>query len=179
MKYKGQKLDGPSEDYIVFPRREEDIVFCVRAIINYDECDKLDPRPEPPLRLLPGGKSGRTQANVEDPKFKEELNKWAERRTHYMIIKSLEPSEDIEWEQVKLEDPSTWELAEKELAEAGFTAAEVTMLIRKIMQVNGLDEDKIKEATESFLVGQANIQSELISQNSEQSDTPSGEPVNA
>lgn len=177
MKYKGQKLEGPAEDYIVFPRREGNIVFRIRAILNYDECDQLDPRPEPPLRLLPGGKTGRQQANVEDPKYKKELDDWAHRRTLYMIIKSLEPSEDIEWERVTLSDPNTWTEVDAELAEAGFTAAESTMLIRKIMEVNGLDEDKVREATESFLAGQAEMLSNQLSQNSEQNDTPSGEPV--
>lgn len=179
MKYKGQKLEGPAEDYIVFPRRSGDIVFCVRAILNYGECEKLDPKPEPPMRLLPGGKAGRQQANVEDPKYKKALDDWASRRTYYMIIKSLEPSEDVEWENVKLSDPSTWTLVDKELEDAGFTASEATMLIRKIMEVNGLDESKIKEATDSFLAGQVAMQSKLISQDSEQSDTPSGEPANA
>jgi len=178
MKYKGQKLEGPAEDYIVFPRRDGDIVFCIRAILNYDECDQLDPKPEPPMRLLPGGSKGRQQANVEDPKYKVALDKWAHNRTLYMIIKSLEPSEDVEWETVNISEPASWANVDKELEDAGFTSAEVTMLIRKIMEVNGLDEDKVKNATESFLAGQAEQLSNQSSPSSEQSDTPSGGPAN-
>lgn len=177
MKYKGQKLEGPAEEVIVFPRQSGDIVFHLKAIINYDECDKLDPRPEAPVRLLPGGATGRQQENVEDPKFKEAMDDWAHRRTLYMIIKSLEPSEDVEWDTIQLENPSTWTNFDTEMEESGFTAGETTYLIRKIMQVNGLDEDKIKEATDSFLAGQAEMLKEQLSQSLEQKDTPSGEPA--
>ena len=95
-----------------------------------------------------------------------------------MIIKSLEPSEDIEWEQVKLAEPNTWVNVDQEFADSGFTAAETTHIIRSIMQVNGLDSDKIKAETESFLVLAAKESQRLLSQSSEPSDTPSGEPVN-
>ena len=58
MKYKGNKLEGPAEEILVIPRQSGNIVFRIRAILDYDECDKLDPKPAPPARLLPGGNSG-------------------------------------------------------------------------------------------------------------------------
>lgn len=178
MKYKGQKLEGAAEEILVIPRQSGNIVFRIRAILDYDECDKLDPKPIPPTRLLPGGKSGRQQENVEDPKYKKAIDEWAHRRTLYMIIKSLEPSEDIEWEQVKLAEPNTWINVDQEFADSGFTAAETTHIIRSIMQVNGLDSEKIKSETESFLALVAKESQKQLSQNSELSDMPSGEPAN-
>jgi len=174
MKYKGNKLEGAAEEIVVIPRQNGDIVFTIRAILDYDECDKLDPRPIPPTRILPGN---RQQLNVDDTKYKEALDKWATNRTLYMVIKSLEATKDLEWEQVEISNPETWKFVDEEFKEAGFTAAESAYLIRKVMEVNGLNENKIKDATESFLAGQAEELSAKLYQSTEQNGTPSGDPV--
>jgi len=176
MKYKGEKLEGAAKEVIVIPRQSGDIVFTVKAILDYDELDKLDPKPEPKERILKGGER---QLNVKDPKYIEALNKWATRKTYYMIIKSLEDTEDLEFETVKMSEPETWEKILEEFTEAGFTTGEISYITNKIMAVNGLDESKIQEATESFIAGQEQALKEQLSQDLELSDMPSGEPANA
>jgi len=152
MKYKGHQLKGCATEVIVLPRQSGDIVITVQAILDYDDFDKLAPRPEPPKKLLPGGI---TQMNVEDPEYRTALMKHVTYRTHWMILKSLQATPDLEFENVKMDDPDTWENYLEEFKTAGFAPVEVNKIIEAIMTVNGLNDKKIEEATKSFLAGQA------------------------
>ncbi len=76
-----------------------------------------------------------------------------ERRFSLMLIRSLEPS-NIEWENIKLEDSSSWLNWEEELKEAGLSETECNRVVAAVMAANSLDEDAIKEAREAFLRGQ-------------------------
>lgn len=155
MKLNGKKLEGVPQEIVVFPRQDGDIVFTVQAVLDYEDCNKLDPKPDPPMKLLPGNIR---QQNVEDPSYREKLDKWAARRSQYMIWKSLDATDGLEWELVAADDPSTWDKVEEELMNAGFAAGEIAYLTNKIFAVNGLDEEKIEQATKSFLAGQVEAQ---------------------
>jgi len=149
MKYKGKKLEGPSEAIIVLPRQNsDDLVFKFKAVLEVDDFDKICPIPLPPEVLKPGGQRS---YNVESPKYKEELDQWAMNKTHYMYLKSIEATEDLEWETVDMEKPETWENYNKELMDAGLTEAERLQLLQTYSQVQGLDQGKIDAATKSFL----------------------------
>ena len=152
MKLKGQKLQGPAIEVIVLPRQSGNLVFKAQAVIEDKDFDAICPRPQPPKKLLPGGV---TQSNVEDPKYKEELQVFATRRTHWMVLKSLQATEDLEWETVKMDDPETWSNFVQEFMESGLTAIEVNRIVETVMTVNGLNSRKIEEATKAFLAGPA------------------------
>ena len=152
MKLKGQKLQGPAIEVIVLPRQCGNLVFKAQAVIEDKEFDSLCPRPIPPKKLMPGGV---TQINVEDPEYKKSITEFAIRRTHWMILKSLQATTDLEWETVKMDDPSTWSNFAQEFLESGLTAIEVNRIIDVVMTVNGLNEKKIDEATKAFLAGPA------------------------
>lgn len=152
MKLKGQKLQGPAIEVIVLPRQSGNLVFKAQAIIEDKDFDAICPRPLPPKKLLPGGV---TQSNVEDPKYKEDLQLYALRRTHWMVLKSLQATEELEWETVKMDSPETWSNFVKEFMESGLTAIEVNKIVETVMTVNGLNDRKIEEATKAFLAGRA------------------------
>ena len=149
MKYKGKKLEGPQEAVVVLPRQSgDDLVFKFAAVLNMDDFDKICPLPVPKEKLMPGG--GRS-LDVESQEYKDALDDWAMKKTHYMYLKSISITEDLEWETVEMSDPDTWENYNTELMDAGLTEAERLKLLQTYSQVQGLDQDKIDQATKSFL----------------------------
>lgn len=174
MKIKGKKFDGPNIEVVVIPRQNGDIVFKAQAVLDYEECDKLNPRPQPPKRLMRGGG---VQENIDDPTYKKNTDTWAIRKFYYMFIKSLEATEGLEWETIKMDDPSTWENYKEEMKDSGFSPGEIGAIEGAVSDACGLNQSKIDEATKRFLAGQAQAQSEASTQNTEPSTIPSGEPV--
>lgn len=177
MKMHGKKVNAASEEVVVIPRRDEEFVFKARAVLDYEEHDKLNPIPQPPTRLLPGGIK---QQNVESPDYKKKLSAWSARKYHWMVLKSLTLGTDwLEFETVDMSKPDTWANYGKELEEAGFSNVEVARIQEIVMDACGLNQSKIDEATKRFLRGQGRIPSSEPSLDSEQNSTPSSEPVNA
>lgn len=176
MKINGKKLDGPNIEVVVIPRQSGNLVFKAQAVLNYDDHDKLNPSPAPPRKLLPGGI---VQENVEDPAYLKAIDAWATRKFYWMFIKSLDATEGLEWETVKLDDPSTWENYKTEMQDAGLSPGEVARIEMCVTDACGLNQSKIDEATKRFLAGQAQAAGNGSSQSSEQNATPSGVPANA
>jgi hypothetical protein len=148
MKYKGKKLEGRNTDVLVLTKGDERIVFKAQALVNYKDFDKICPLPEPPIRLLPGGVK---KPNENDPNYKKAINEYNEKRVEYMILKTLEPTEDLEWETVDITKPETYNNWQKELEEAGFSEIERMRVLQLCIRVNALDDDMLEQAKESFL----------------------------
>ena len=148
MKYKGKKVEGLNTDILVLMKGDDRIVFKAQAIANYREFNELAPQPKPPTRMMPGGVK---EENPRDPAFQKALAAWAEMKTDYSIIKSLEISEDIEWDTIDLKKPDTWKNWRKELEQAGFTEIEILRVMQLCTSVNCLDDGLLTEAKEAFL----------------------------
>ena len=149
MKIKGVHIEGPQERTVVLPRQNgNDLVFKFKAILSMDDFEKICPVPEPKERLLPGGIKS---YDIESKEYQERLNTWAMQKTRYMYLKSIAATPDLEWETVDLSNPDTWGNYEEELIQAGLTEAERLVLLRAYSQVQGLDQSKIDDATNSFL----------------------------
>lgn len=176
MKYKGKKLDGPPVEVVVIPRQTEELVFKAQAVLNYDDFEKLAPVPTPPKVVRPGGIES---YDTEDKKYNESMDDWASLKFHWMILKSLQATEELEWETVNMSDPSTWDKYESEMAEAGLSPAEIDRIKAAVIDACGLNQAKIDEATKRFLAGQAAAHAAASSPSIAPSDTPSGEPANA
>lgn len=160
MKLKGKKIDGPSIETIIIPRGknpEDFIIFKAQAVLDYSEFDALCPRPKPPVKMLKGGKR---EIDQEAPSFQEAARVWATRRYSWTVLKSLEATEELEWETVDLGKPETWENYEKELEESGFTIAEMNLIYEGVMSVNAMSNEKLEQAREAFLAFQAMEQQE-------------------
>lgn len=175
MKLNGRTL-VPNVEVVVIPRQSGDLVFKAAAVLDYDEHDKLNPQPEPPIRLLPGGVR---QQNIEDPKYIKAVDDWATNKFHWMFLKSLSATEGLEWETVKMDQPKTWQNYKAEMSKAGITPGEVARIEMLVTDACGLNQQKIDEATKRFLAGQAQAQSGEHSPSSGQNTTPSGVPASA
>jgi hypothetical protein len=154
MKIKGKTIEQPAEEVIVFPRKSGNLVFKAKPVKNYEDFEKICPTPVPESILKPGGVQSQ---DVENPKYKKELDDWAACKTHWMILKSLSATPDLEWDTVDMSKPETYANYVKELEECGLTAIEVSKLFEIIQVACGLNQDKIDEATAAFLAGQVEL----------------------
>jgi len=162
-----------TEDFLVLPRGESEIVFRAVGVQDYGPFNALCPEPSAPKIHKP--KEGWVD-NVEEPGYKEMMAIYQRRRLAWLIITSLEPSE-IEWDVVDPDKPGTWTEWEQELKDSGLNQVECNRVQNLVFQVNCLDEDKLSEAREAFILGQRVVQSASSGQNTEQESSPSGEPV--
>jgi hypothetical protein len=150
MKLDGKKIEGPSISLVVIPRKERDLVFRAEAILDYSDFDKICPSPSPPEILRPGQAPS---LDIEDKDYKEKINNWSKNKTSYMILKSLEATENLEWETVDMSDPETWKNFRVEMTDAGLCPAEIGRIIATVIEANALSQTKIDEATARFLAG--------------------------
>jgi hypothetical protein len=177
MKINGQRIQSPNMEIIVIPRGQSDsIVFKARAVLNYEEFDKLCPSPNPPKKIFPGGE---VQYDVTNPEYSKALDAWVRSKTKWMIIESLKATQTLEWETIVANDPTTWGNFEKELIDSGLSTAEIARIIDGVLSACGLNQVKIEQATKDFLAGLEEMQNVQSSPIIVQQDTQSGEPVNA
>ena len=176
MKLRGVKIQGPNVEVIIIPRGDDlPIVLRAQAILDMDEFNRLCPEPEPPKKMIQGGQR---VPNVEDPHYMQAVEERGKRRLAYMVIKSLSVTEGLEWERVRLSEPSTWLHYLDELKESGFNEVEVNRIINGVHTANCLNESKIDEARQRFLAWRAEEDERQSSQMGGQSNGQSGEPVN-
>lgn len=174
MKFKGKKLTTPNIEIIAIPRSNgEDIILKAAAVLDMDDFDKIYPQPVPPKVTVRGGQ---VIDDVEDKRFLRDVNLRETRRTTWIILQSLKAS-DIEWETVKLNDPSTWDNYKTELKESGFSVIEVNRIIAGVFAANCLSEDRVEEARKRFLAEQQVLLSIQSSPTAELTIIPSGEPA--
>lgn len=176
MKIAGVSLDALHEEVLVLTRGEQEIVIRARAVKDMDEFDRLCPEPKPPgVRV----KGGTFVPNLEDKNYKEAMERHGEQRLAYMVLMSLEATEGLEWEVVKMGNSSTWLEWRKELLDANFSAIEVNRIISIVLAANSLDENKLEKARKSFLAGQGKASDTSSGPSTEPESSPSGQPVSA
>jgi len=153
MRIAGKKLSEPNIEILIIPRGgdNEDIIFKAKAVLDMDTFDKAYPTPSAPMKIVKGGKK---VEDVDSPMFKKKVSDHNRRRIGYLIIKSLEATEGLEWETVDLNNPETWENYEKELRDGGFSNIEIMRIIQCVMRANCLDESRLDEARDRFLLTQ-------------------------
>lgn len=150
MKIQGKKIEGANTAIIPIPRASsEDIILKVQAILDMLPFEKICPPPEPPKRMIPGGKE---VVNVRDPGYLAQVDKYAIQRLNWIVLTSLEATEDLEWDTVDMANPTTWNNFRKEMQESGFSNVEINRVVAECINVNALNEAKIEEARERFLL---------------------------
>lgn len=177
MKIAGKKIEGPNIETIVIPRGndlDDAIVFKAASVLDFDEFDALCPRPQAPVKMVKGGK---TVPDLTRPSYKASIEDYAKKRIAWIVLKSLEATEELVWEQVNIDDPTTWLKFEEELKAAGFSSVECHRIVNGVMSANCLDESKLDKAREDFLASRRVALEELSSQEDELNSTPSGEPA--
>jgi hypothetical protein len=150
MKLNGKKLEGPNEVTIVIPRGSgEDIILKARAVLDLDDFEELCPLPTPPSRRMAGGQD---VPNLKDPGYVAALQRRATMRLNYIVLSSLTATEGLEWETVDIGDSSTWDNFQVEMKDAGFSPIEIQRVVAEVINVNALNEAKIEEARQRFLL---------------------------
>lgn len=149
MKFKGKTLGKRNTDILVLLRGTERIVIKAQAVESFEDFDKLVSAPVPPEVIEPGGKKSR---NMKDLDFIKARDAYANQKTAWLVINSLKATEEIEWENVKYDIPSTWTAWDIELKEAGFIETECMRIIQLVAEVNSLDDDMLEQARQAFLL---------------------------
>ena len=174
MKLLGKKVEGPNVEEIVIPRGDDQLVFRAQAVLEDKEFDDLCPRPKPQVGIGPGG---RRVEKTDAPGYTAALNEWGEKRVAWLVIKSLEATEGLEWETVNYDDPETWLNYKSEWRDSGLSDAEQARILGGVMAANGLSEQKVEEARKRFLAGREAALESSSSPADEQPTTPSGAPA--
>ncbi len=152
MKINGKKITGANEGVIVIPRESgDDLVFKIRAVMDMSEFDKLHPEPSPPSRLMANGK---TVKNLKDPNHVKACDRHIQTKLNWIVLKSMQATEGLEWETVDIDDANTWDKLRPELKTAGLSDVEINRVINSCIDINALDEEKIEEARDRFLLAQ-------------------------
>ena len=151
MKMNGVKLECPNEVVLVLPRPVEDIIFKAKAVMDYDEFEKVCPEPKPQVRTIKGGVK---QEMTNDASYLKAVGEHNQKRMCWIFLKSLQATPGLEWETVKYDDPNTWTNYVDELRASGFSAVEINRINDAVMQANCLDEAKLESARKAFLAGQ-------------------------
>ena len=149
MKFKGITLEPPKAQPLVLPIGGVDVVLMIKPV--YDDSPFLDlsPRPEPPVLHMADGSK---KIDVDDSAYALASDTWSRNSTTWRYLKALEDSE-IEWEQVDINDVSTYQYFEQELSEAGFSRIYIHNILLKIHTLSGMNQALIEEATERFILG--------------------------
>lgn len=138
----------PTEDFLVLPKGDTQLVIRAKAVPDMNEFNAMVKEPEAKVRMTANG----TQPDVNEPGYLSDVAEYGRRRLAYLVVKSLEPS-NIEWDTVKPDVPGTWAGWEKEMMDNGLSQVECNLILRLVMEVNSLDEAKMKRAREVFLLG--------------------------
>jgi hypothetical protein len=148
MKLHGKALSKLNNQIIIIPRTDGDIIFKAAAVLDMTAFEQLCPEPKPPMILRRGETVA--SADLSDAKYKEAADKRNRLYGLYMIIKSLSATEGLEWETIKMDDPTTWENLDKELIDSGLTTMEKAQIFQGAMRANSLDMAYIDEARKRF-----------------------------
>jgi hypothetical protein len=174
MKIGGNVVKGPNVVTLVLPRDEvPDLVIKAQAVLDMDEFDTLYPAPVPPTVVI--AKTSERRPDVADKNYLKRMDEHNELRFNYMIIKSLQATPGLEWDTVKMEDPSTWKNYVEDLKNAGISAPERNRIQLAVYEANALSEDRLKEARDRFTRSQLQANLEQSSLAGEPSSTVSGE----
>lgn len=183
MKYKGRQIQAPNGEIVAFPRElpngeREDLIFVVKAVLDFTEFEAICPEPEPPVQVMANGEK---KVNFEFPDYVKEVNNWYQNKLNWMHLKAISgpDSSDLSWDTVSASDPETWKNFREELrVDAFLTPNQIQYLINRAMSVNSVDEARMKEARERFLTGlRFKKEAEQVSQKAGVTNSLSGVPA--
>lgn len=145
-----KRVNIPFRRTIVFPRIDEDITFTAVAVPCSEEFERKCPSPEPPK--IKNAKGELINIDYQDSKFLKETREHNILRFDHQVIKSLE---NVQWETVDLEDPTTWKNWRKECLDVGMTDTELLMLLNAVIETHQPSNELIETMKKDFLAQQA------------------------
>ena len=166
MKIKGKKISSAQTRYVVIPRGDGDIVLTINTITDFEHFHKLCPIPIAP-KIKERGKA--EVIDVTDKRYKKEVEEYAFKRLCWTLMKSLEDTTGLEWDAQEgpvekgEDDENEYNGIIENNADSlhhvihqlseSFSNAEMEFIMERFNEVQGLTNEKIKEATDSFLAG--------------------------
>lgn len=175
MKVNGRRLEGPRIVKVYLPvGDDEGVEFRFRPIRSNEDFEKVLSRPKPPQVVKPGGV---VHFNDQDPSFAAAVADWASKKFDWEFLVSISATEDLEWSQVKMDNPDTWKLWRDEIAEH-FGDNQVNKIFNGFIEAQFVTEETMERAREAFLTGRRVRLETSLSQTDEVSNTPSGEVAN-
>lgn len=159
MRLGDRTFDKPNSDFVIIPRGQEELIFTCEAVLDFTEFDAMVELPKPPVTRKRGDE--KAKPNFQHPDHKKAIMEYANKRSDFIILKSLQATKDLIWDVVKMEDPDTWGQWSKELEDANFTDSEVTAIVECVTRVNNLNPKMLEEAKERFLDRQAQLEAEM------------------
>lgn len=183
MKFRGERIEGPSSKILVFPREgRKPIKLEIVAVLDSAPFDELVPDPIPPTMIKRGGEK---VPNFDDKNYQKLVARRGALYSLWINIQSLycpaetqdEQRVPVEWEKVDPTNPSTWNLFDEELKDAGLSQFERFRISREIVEVNSLSEGRLAEARDSFLASRQAPIAPSTSPEGEKENTSSGEPA--
>lgn len=175
MRIKNRTLAPPPPKFVPLPRPDGDVILQVQAVLDYTDFDRLCPFPKPPVEK--NIKTGQEKYLTDDPAYKRRVDVYANQKFCWIVIKSLEATEDLIWDSVDINQPETWSKCHSELASC-FTPGEVDLIMEGIAGVNAPSKEAQRDALERFMSSQADAAKASLSPTDEQNSTPSLESVN-
>ncbi len=153
MKLNGQ-VPEKNERTIYFERPNTSVVFKIRPVESFERFHALCGLPPvKPTALVPG----KGKVEEETPQYLASVANYVSNQMSYIYIWSLKATEELTWDRVKEDDPTTWSQWVDELSEANILPKEIAYLASQILEVNALDDEKLDKARKSFSVGQRNL----------------------
>lgn len=152
MTVNGKKVTGARTTTVVLPIGDADdfIAFKFKALTAKDDFEKVMPRPKPPKLMKPGGVEF---FDYDDKGYKERINNWGNSKINWEFLRSISVTDGLEWETVKIEDPSTWENWRTDI-ENNFGMVDFGRIFQGFLDANSLSEEKLEEARLRFLASQ-------------------------
>lgn len=185
MKIAGQTIPRPTGRLVVFPRGDQQVAFKVVPVISRRDFDAVVPFPKMPQKRVAGQRL--PVDNPEDPRWPDMIRDYSTKYLDWLTLSSLEgvdPKDPkgqgpaIEWDSISKTDPGSWHHWRNEMEEAGITTQEIQRLQTVVSEVNGLSDEYLDQARDSFLRGDQ-VEDDLSSSPSiEPSSMPSSELAN-
>lgn len=126
---------------------DKDVQFRFRALNDADDFSKVMPEPQPPQRLMKGGE---LFFNHDDDSYKASYKQYAGMRMDWMILKSMDPTDQLEFETVDMAKPETWQNWKTEFT-AAFGQNATNRVYACYSDANSLSEQALTQARERFL----------------------------
>lgn len=152
MKYKGKQIVNNNVQIVVIPRKDENIVFHLRPVLNTKRFDDLVKMPEAPSILMAG--SSVVTKDTNDAKYKLAMTEYFKLKSAFTFLESISATPDLEWETVNLEDPKTWLNWQSEFEAAEFTESEKLLIFEGVQKANSLNSEYLDEVLNDFLASQ-------------------------
>jgi len=154
MKINGITVSQPKPEVMVLPFGGAELVIHARYIPaeELEELDKLLIKPEAPvITRVKDGKKQAPAPDTADKAYQSAMDLYHQKRMSWVYIRSLDATEGIEWDTVKIEDPETWNNWTTDLESSGLPNSYIIRISQLVSDAQGWNPERIEEATKNFL----------------------------